>query len=94
MSKVVVTGIRLVNAKPYPDMSQLIAFFDCSVGGIALRECTLIRRSNGTLRAFPPKVDTRGDNARHVAFVDLDVAVAVTNAAHEKFQLIGGVDAA
>jgi hypothetical protein len=94
MDQVTVTGIRLVNTKPYDDGSQLIAFFDCRARGMALSECTLVRRSNGKMRAFPPKVDTRRDGSRHVRFLDESLAVAVTTAAHEKFIAIGGVEAA
>jgi hypothetical protein len=92
--EIAITGIRLVRTKPYVDGSQLIAFFDCRARGIALAECTLIRRKNGTLRAFPPKVDTRQDGSRHVRFVDESLATAVRTAAHEKFLAIGGVEAA
>jgi hypothetical protein len=89
-----VTGVRLIGAKPYHDKSRLVAMFDCNVNGIAMRECLLIRRANGKLRVFPPKVDSRGDGSRQVSFIDVDLAVAVTNAAHEKYLLIGGVEAA
>jgi hypothetical protein len=89
---IAVTGIRLVDAKPFEsDGSLVIATFDCRVGGIAMRDCVLIRRKTGVMLSQPPKVDKRD---RLVSWVDRDLAIAVTNAAREKFIAIGGVEAA
>lgn len=87
---VMITGMNLCGAKPFPDGSKVIAHFDCEVRGLSLTGCYLVKTPKNGFVAFPPRIETARGNSKAVRFIDNSLQHAVMNAARKSYIAFGG----
>lgn len=89
-----ITGINIINGRPWAhgDGFRFLAHFDCEVGGIAIRGCTLHRTEVGGLVAGLPKLSTARGELRIGALHIVDEALrhGMMSVAREAYISFGG----
>ena len=86
---IAITGINLERCGK--QRRRLIAHFDCEIVGIEIKGCTLIRTEQNGIAIGLPQLDTLAAQ-RGVKIVDNRLRAAVTRAAREAYQKMGGTD--
>ncbi|WP_299677445.1 hypothetical protein [uncultured Roseobacter sp.] len=90
---VAITGLsRVANPKPNRGGSIIIAYFDCTVRGVELKGCALVRTKAKGLVAWPPNLET-ADNRRAVRIADDSLRHGMMMHAREAYRALGGTDA-
>ena len=87
-----ITGIKLIDKKPWKHGDRLIAAFDCEVNGFAMDACLLIKTKNGELTARIPKVETPQGHGRDIRIIDSQLRQQFKEAASEAYRLFGNHD--
>ena len=85
-----ITGLTL-NPEPKPmghRGGRILAFFDCTIDGIGLFGCAYVQNHNGSFTVFPPKLGTKTDPRRRVAFVDPALRSSIRDAAGEAYRTL------
>ncbi|KIN72557.1 hypothetical protein [Sulfitobacter guttiformis] len=85
-----ITGLsRVVDPKPNKKEDTIIAFFDCTIGPVALRGCALTIRKCGFVTIWEPKI-ADGHKQRSVYINDRDLKGEIVVAAQAAFEAMGG----
>lgn len=67
-----------------------IAYFDCTVNGIDLIGCVLVRTARRGIAIWPPKIPSSEDIRRGVGFADNSLRSAIQKAARDVYRGMGG----
>lgn len=89
--KILITGLKIVDAAPYATGEQLLAFFDANVRGFTLKECTLLMSSRGFPISQPARGTRRGDGTRLISIDEHELRCAVTAAAWKAYEALRNV---
>lgn len=89
-SDIRITGLTFAD-RAFDDGSKLIALFDCDLGPIRLRGCSLVKTAKGGFVAQAP----RGENARDpgkraITITDESLRNTMMQAARKTFIAMGG----
>lgn len=89
-SDIRITGLTFAD-RTFDDGARLIALFDCDLGPIRLRGCSLLKTAKGGFTATPP----RGENARDpgrrsVVITDESLRHTMMQAARKAYIAFGG----
>lgn len=84
-----ITGLSLINARPWTNGELPLAHFDCEVRGLQIRGCLLIR-GNRNYRICTPKVEGPCGEANTIKIIDPDLRTEMTDAAMSMYRQFGG----
>jgi len=86
-----ITGLSQVRRlKPGATGNIPIAYFDCTVNGIELIGCVLVRTERRGIAVWPPKIPSSEDIRRGVGFSDSSLRAAIQKAARDVYRNMGG----
>ena len=90
MSDVVITGLTLAAVKKAHHNKNVLAFFDCQVGGFDFRGCALIKGGKFGMTMWPPRMDGPDGQRRGVHITDVILRDTITRKAAEAYKALGG----
>ncbi|MGE0749347.1 MAG: hypothetical protein AB7K64_02055 [Variibacter sp.] len=89
-SDVKITALAFAD-RQFEDGARLIAVFDCEIGAIGLRGCSLLKTPKGGFTATPPRGENARDPGRRAVIIkDESLRHAIMQAARKTFMKMGG----
>lgn len=88
--EVKIRGITMATRRNHAKGHTIAAYFDCDVSGLRLKGCVLVMLNNGQITVWAPRVYPCDGPFRSVEFLSDPLKRAVTAAAKDAFDALGG----